>query len=230
MGDLSSIQIVAISVVPFVFAITVHEAAHGFVAKRLGDSTAEMMGRLTLNPIRHIDPVGTLLLPIALLLMHLPVIGWAKPVPINWEKLKRPKRDIGLVAVAGPGVNLLMGLFWALVMKLGTLLIPASNYFGVPLTYMGFAGIFINGILMILNMLPLPPLDGGRVLVSLLPARFGEPLKQLERYGMLILIFLLISGLLGAILLPPFFAYLALMGWMFDIHPFIAALMQSFSR
>jgi len=230
MDKISSLQIVAISVLPFVFAITVHESAHGWVAKRLGDPTAQLMGRLTLNPIRHIDPVGTLLLPIVLLLMHLPIIGWAKPVPISWEKLKHPKRDIGLVAIAGPGVNLLMGFFWAGVMKIAALIGPNSSYFGVPLMYMGFAGIYINGILMILNMLPLPPLDGGRVLASLLPERMGGILRQIEQYGMLILIFLLISGLLGAILLPPFFAYLAIMGWLFDIQGFMVALMQTFSK
>jgi len=229
MEKLSTIQIVAISVLPFVFAITVHEAAHGWVAKRLGDSTAQMMGRLTLNPIRHIDPVGTLLLPIVLLLLHSPFLfGWAKPVPISWEKLNHPKRDIGLVAIAGPGANLLMGFFWALVLKLGTLIYPSGSYFSIALMYMGFAGIYINGILMILNMLPMPPLDGGRVLASLLPAHMGGILRQIEQYGMLILILLLILGLLGAILLPPFYAYLAIMGWLFDIQSIMEVLKLSF--
>jgi len=228
MGELSKIQILAIAILPVLFAITVHEVAHGWVAKRLGDPTAMMMGRLTLNPIKHIDPVGTVLLPIFLLMMSLPVIGWAKPVPITWENLKRPKRDVGLVAIAGPGANLIMALFWATMMKIGLIMAPDSDYFAVPLVYMGFAGIYVNGILMVLNMIPLLPLDGGRVLSSLLPGPWAYKFSRMEPYGMFILIFLLISGLLGVILLPPFFLYLNVIGWLFDIQSQIMFLIGFF--
>lgn len=228
MGELSKIQVLAIAILPILFAITVHEVAHGWVAKRLGDPTAQMLGRLTLNPIKHVDPIGTVVLPLFLIWMSLPVIGWAKPVPITWENLKRPKRDVGLVAVAGPVANLIMALFWALVMKVGIYLAPTNEFFGVPMVFMGFAGIYVNGILMILNMIPLPPLDGGRVLSSLLPGPWSYKLSRIEPYGMFILIFLLISGLLGAILLPPFFMYLGTIGWLFDIQGPIMQLLSFF--
>ena len=218
MGELSKIQILAVAILPVLFAITVHEVAHGWVAKRLGDPTAQMLGRLTLNPLKHIDPIGTVLLPLFLIWMSLPVIGWAKPVPITWENLKNPKRDVGLVAIAGPASNLIMAFFWAVVMKIGLMMAPHNDYFGVPFIFMGFAGIYVNGLLMILNMIPLLPLDGGRVLSSLLPGPWAYKFSRIEPYGMFILIFLLISGLLGAILLPPFFVYLATIGWLFDIQ------------
>ncbi len=228
MGELSKIQVLAVAILPVLFAITVHEVAHGWVAKRLGDPTAQMLGRLTLNPIKHIDPVGTVLLPLFLIWMSLPVIGWAKPVPITWENLRHPKRDVGLVAVAGPASNLVMALFWALVMKIGLIMAPYNDYFGVPFIFMGFAGIYVNGLLMVLNMIPLPPLDGGRVLTSLLPGPWAYKVGRLEPYGMFILIFLLISGVLGAILLPPFFLYLGGIGWLFDIQGQLMQLLNFF--
>ena len=228
MGELSKIQVLAIAILPVLFAITVHEVAHGWVAKRLGDPTAQMMGRLTLNPLKHVDPIGTVILPLFLIWMSLPVIGWAKPVPITWENLGHPKRDVGLVAVAGPASNLLMALFWAIVMKIGILIAPENQFFGVPMVFMGFAGIYVNGILMLLNMIPLPPLDGGRVLSSLLPGPWSYKLSRIEPYGMFILIFLLISGLLGAILLPPFFMYLSTIGWLFDIQGQIMQIISFF--
>jgi Zn-dependent protease len=163
MLDLSLVQKIAIWVVPVLLGITVHEVAHGWIASKLGDNTAFMLGRLTLNPIKHVDPMGTILIPGMLLLLQAGFIfGYAKPVPINWKNLRHPKRDMALVAAAGPVANLLMAIGWALLLRLGVLLGDS----GIALVYMGVAGISINGILMILNLLPLPPLDGGRVLTG----------------------------------------------------------------
>ncbi|HEY5601537.1 MAG TPA: site-2 protease family protein [Gammaproteobacteria bacterium] len=216
---LNKIQLVAVFAIPVLFAITVHEVAHGWVAKRLGDPTAMLMGRLTLNPLKHIDPIGTVLLPIAMLVITGFMFGWAKPVPITWDNLKHPKRDIALVAVAGPTANLLMALFWALVLKIALLLPASAATVSIPLSYMGFAGIFINGILMILNLLPLPPLDGGRIMSSLLPGPWSYKFSRLEPYGLLILMVLLFTGILGAIMLPPLAGYLNFVTFAFGIEP-----------
>jgi len=203
MEELTTVQRIAVWVLPVLFAITVHEVAHGWVARRLGDPTAFMLGRLTLNPIKHIDPVGTVLVPLALLMLGGFVFGWAKPVPVTWENLRHPKRDMALVAAAGPGANLVMALLWALVMKLGMLLEGSVNAVAIPLLYMGFAGITINLVLMVLNLLPLPPLDGGRVVAGLLPGRLSWQYGRLEPYGLMILLALLFLGLLGKLLQPP---------------------------
>lgn len=199
MLELTLVQKIAIWVVPVVLGITVHEVAHGWIASRLGDRTAMMLGRLTLNPLKHIDPVGTILIPGLLLLMHAGFIfGYAKPVPITWQNLKQPKRDMALVAVAGPLSNLLMGIGWALLIR-AALLLGES---GTALAYMGVAGITINAILMILNLLPLPPLDGGRVMTGLLPGPWAYRFSRIEPYGFFILIGLLVTGVLGLILWP----------------------------
>jgi len=199
MLELTLVQKIAIWVVPVVLGITVHEVAHGWIASRLGDRTAMMLGRLTLNPLKHIDPVGTILIPGLLLLMHAGFIfGYAKPVPITWQNLKQPKRDMALVAVAGPLSNLLMGIGWALLIRVA-LLFGES---GTALAYMGVAGITINAILMILNLLPLPPLDGGRVMTGLLPGPWAYRFSRIEPYGFFILIGLLVTGVLGLILWP----------------------------
>ena len=216
---LNQIQLIAAFALPVLFAITVHEVAHGWVAKHLGDPTAQMMGRLTLNPIKHIDPIGTVILPVAMLLLTGFMFGWAKPVPITWENLKRPKRDVGLVAVAGPTANLIMALFWALVIKIGILLPATASSVALPMVYMGFAGIFINGILMILNLIPLPPLDGGRIMSSLLPGPLSYKFSRLEPFGLLILVVLLFTGILGTIMLPPLIAYLKFITFIFGIDP-----------
>ena len=203
MLDFSLPQKIAIWALPVLFAITVHEVAHGFVARRLGDRTAQMMGRLTLNPLKHIDPVGTVLVPLAMLL--LPggfLFGWAKPVPIGYNNLGNPKRDMAIVAAAGPLSNLLMAAGWALLLRLSVELLQPLPWAAQPLFFMAQAGIAINLILMILNLVPIPPLDGGRVLTGLLPARQAAALGAIEPYGLIIVLALLLSGVLWRILQP----------------------------
>ena len=198
--DLTLIQKLAAYSLPIIFAITVHEAAHGYAAKYFGDMTAFYLNRISLNPLRHIDPLGTIILPALLFFLQAGFIfGWAKPVPVNFSNLRNPKKDMLWVALAGPGANLLMAIFWTIVYS-NQQLIPSigQNFIGV----MAVAGIQINIVLMVLNLLPLPPLDGGRVAVSLLPYPWSSKLAGLERYGFFILIFLLATGLLGAILSP----------------------------
>lgn len=197
--EITLVQKIVAWVLPVLFAITVHEVAHGWVASRLGDKTAQMMGRLTLNPVKHVDPMGTLLVPGLLMLLQTGFLfGWAKPVPINWRNLHRPKRDMAIVAAAGPAANLLMGLAWALLIRVGVMLGDA----GLALVFMGVAGIFINSILMVLNLLPLPPLDGGRVMTGLLPGPMAYWFSRIEPYGFFILVGLLVTGVLGLILWP----------------------------
>jgi len=199
MLEVSLVQKIVAWVLPVLFAITVHEVAHGWIAARLGDKTALMLGRLTLNPVKHVDPVGTILVPGLLMLMQTGFLfGWAKPVPVTWQNLKHPKRDMALVAIAGPGANLLMALAWALVIRLGL----ALGEHGQALIFMGTAGIFINTILMVLNLLPLPPLDGGRVMTGLLPGPLAWKFSRIEPYGFMILLALLVTGVLGKIMWP----------------------------
>ena len=208
MPDLSLVQKIAIWVVPVILGITVHEVAHGWIARKLGDNTAFMLGRLTLNPLKHIDPMGTILIPGMLLLLQAGFIfGYAKPVPINWKNLHHPKRDMALVAAAGPVANLLMAIAWALLLRLGVVLGDS----GLALVYMGVAGISINGILMILNLLPLPPLDGGRVMTGLLPGPMAYKFSRIEPYGFFILIGLLVTGVLGAVLWPLISVFISMM-------------------
>ncbi len=202
MYGLTLIQKLAIFVLPMVFAITVHEAAHGWVAKRLGDRTAEMLGRVTLNPLKHIDPVGTILVPLGLYLLTGFMFGWAKPVPVNWRNLNHPKRDMGYVALAGPAANLLMALIWAVLIYLGVLGYERFAWVAEPLIFMGVAGVLINSILMALNLLPILPLDGGRVLYSLLPPKQAQVYSRMESFGLFVVVGLMVTGLLGAILWP----------------------------
>lgn len=200
--ELSIVQRIAVWGLPILFAITVHEVAHGWAALRLGDRTAQTMGRLTLNPINHIDPIGTLVVPGILLLFGGVIFGWAKPVPVSWEKLRNPRRDMAIVALAGPMANLSMAILWAFISRFGIALASELPVIGVPLAYMGIAGMFINAILMMLNLIPLPPLDGGRVLIGLLPAPLAYKISRIEPYGFFILLALLFSGILWYILWP----------------------------
>lgn len=202
MLEVSLAQQIAAWLMPVLLAVTVHETAHGWVARRFGDKTAEMQGRLTLNPVKHIDLVGTILVPgLMLLLPGGFVFGWAKPVPVDWRNFKRPKQDMAWVAVAGPVSNLLMALAWALLARIATGL-PMESWIKAPLLFMGVAGIFINTILMVLNLLPLPPLDGGRVLTGLLPPTYAYKFARIEPYGFFILVALLMTGLLGVVMWP----------------------------
>ncbi len=203
MQQLNLIQQVAVWALPVLFAITVHEVAHGWVAKQLGDPTAMMLGRLTLNPLKHIDPIGTVLVPLVLILAGGVIFGWAKPVPIAADNLHHPKRDMALVAAAGPLANLIMACIWALIMKLALLLPNSLVNLALPLTYMGGAGITINVILMVLNLLPVPPLDGSRVVAGFLPDPLAWKFGRIEQYGLIILLLLMVSGILGKIMWPP---------------------------
>ena len=203
--------------VPVIFAITVHEAAHGYVARHFGDLTAWQLGRVTLNPLRHIDPIGTVLVP-ALLWWSTGgafLFGWAKPVPVNFSRLHDPKRDMLWVAAAGPFVNLLMALFWALVLKLA--LASSDQSLGLLLEAMAKGGITVNAMLMLLNLLPIPPLDGGRIAVSLLPNHLAWKFAQVERFGFVILLALLFTHVLDKILDPLLNGFLRLIKALFNI-------------
>ncbi|MBX9597928.1 MAG: site-2 protease family protein [Burkholderiales bacterium] len=205
MNNLSIVQTVAVYIIPLIFAITLHEAAHAFVAQKYGDNTAKLLGRLSLNPLHHIDPFGTVVFPLISIILGAMsggagfIFGWAKPVPINFAKLKSPKKDLLWIALAGPLSNLAMALIWGLLLKAAMYF---DSYFGIPLSLMAQAGVSINVSLLILNLLPILPLDGGRVLFSLLPAKQAEQYAQTERYGMWILIALLLLGGLNYIMQP----------------------------
>src|SRR5690349_10238831 len=196
------VQKIALYAIPMIFAITLHEAAHGYVARHFGDYTAYQQGRISLNPLIHIDPVGTILVPLVLVIMTSGafVFGWAKPVPVNFGNLRNPKRDMLWVAAAGPGANLAMALAWGLLLKVGFTMPP--NYFSYPLQAMADGGVRINLVLMALNLIPIPPLDGGRIAVSLLPNRLAYRFAMIEPYGFIIIVALLATQVLGVIIGP----------------------------
>ncbi len=210
-------QTIAIWAIPILFAITLHEVAHGWVAKQCGDPTAAMLGRLSLNPVRHIDPLGTILVPAVLIVFVGFAFGWAKPVPVNFNQLRNPKRDMIWVAAAGPAANLIMALAWAMVMKVGLLIPGQSEWVATPLILAGQAGIIINLVLLLLNLIPIPPLDGGRILVGLAPACFTSALVKVESVGMLVMFGLLAMGGLTFILHPPLRFLSSMIGRLFGI-------------
>jgi Zn-dependent protease len=194
-------------VIPVLFAITLHEVAHGWVANKLGDSTAKMLGRLTINPLKHIDPIGTVALPLGMLLMSMLTtgqpfaFGWAKPIPVNTRNLKQPRRDMAIVAMAGPASNFLMAVFWVIMIPVFVALIPDANIADGFVT-MAQIGLVFNLVLGVLNLLPIPPLDGGRVLAGLVPRNMADLLDKVEPYGFPILIVLLLLGVLDKIIGP----------------------------
>jgi len=202
MPELDPISTLFVFVIPIIFAVTFHEVAHGWVASQFGDQTAKSLGRLTLNPIKHIDPVGTIVVPAVMFYVSGFIFGWAKPVPVNWRNLGHPRRDMALVAIAGPAANFLMLVFWAILAKIITWLVSDPNYLTQLIFIMCGIGIMINIVLMILNLFPLLPLDGGRVLTAMLPRNMAIAFSRLEPYGLIILVLLLVSGILWKILIP----------------------------
>tara|TARA_R110002049_G_scaffold147342_1_gene310122 strand:+ start:87832 stop:88470 length:639 start_codon:yes stop_codon:yes gene_type:complete len=192
---------IALFAPPVLLAITLHEVAHGWAARYLGDPTAASLGRLSLNPIKHIDPVGTVIVPAVLFVMSGFMFGWAKPVPVDMQRLNDPKRDMALVAAAGPASNFVMAFLWALVIKAGFM--TESDVVRMVLVEMGKVGVGINLVLMVLNLIPIPPLDGGRVLSGVLPDRLSTVLAKIEPFGMFIIFGLLAMGLLGLFLQGP---------------------------
>jgi Zn-dependent protease len=200
------IQTVAIYALPVLFAITLHEAAHGYVARHFGDMTAHAQGRISLNPLRHIDPIGTIAVPGVILVGSLLagtsgfLFGWAKPVPVNYSALRNPRPHMAWVAAAGPAANLAMALFWALLLKLA-IGVPESAL-SVALALMAKAGIVVNLVFMFLNLLPILPLDGGRIVASLLPQRAAWRYAKLEPWGLPLLILLLATNVLNFVLEP----------------------------
>ncbi|MEQ1485813.1 site-2 protease family protein [Methyloglobulus sp.] len=206
MNELSMLQRIAVWILPVIFAITVHEVAHGWVAKKYGDNTAAMQGRLTINPIKHIDWLGTIIIPGLLLLTGTGFIfGWAKPVPVDARNFKKPRHDMAIVALAGPVSNVLMAIAWALLARIGVTIGASAENISLPLIYTGIAGISINLVLALINLLPIPPLDGSRVLTGILPSRLAWQYNQLERYGFIILLILLYTKILNTILAYPMY-------------------------
>jgi Zn-dependent protease len=202
MEHLSAIQLFAVWSLPVLFAITVHEVAHGFTAHLLGDKTAFILGRLTLNPLKHIDPIGTILVPAVLLFLGGFVFGWARPVPVNPHNLHKPKRDMALVAISGPLSNILMAIIWAAIAKIGLILLAKDFPGALAINYMGQAGIIINLALMTLNLIPLPPLDGSHILSWILPKSLQFQFIRIAPFGFVILLVMLALGVLGKIISP----------------------------
>lgn len=201
-SNLSTAQIILVSIIPVLFAIVLHEVAHGWTAYKLGDKTAYMLGRLSLNPIKHIDPVGTILVPAILIMTVGFAFGWAKPVPIDWRNLRNPKRDTAIVALAGPAANLCMAIIWVLLALIATLLPTSMSILSQPLLNMAVIGVFFNILLMIFNLIPIPPTDGGRIAVSLLPPQFGNTLSKVEPYGLIVILALMLTGILWKFIMP----------------------------
>ncbi len=218
--EFNLLQYLSLYALPVIFAITLHEAAHGYVAKHFGDKTAYVLGRVSLNPLRHIDPIGTIVVPMGILVagsllgMGGILFGWAKPVPVNYHALRNPKRDMLWVAAAGPAANLLMALGWAMLYKLALGSGAGPGHYAFEMTR---AGVFVNLTLMLLNLLPLLPLDGGRILSSLLPERLANSYARLEPFGIPILLVLLMTNVLGRMLDPMILSSYRLLGQVLQI-------------
>jgi len=198
VADLYKILLVLI---PIITAITLHEAAHGWVAFKLGDSTARDLGRITINPVKHIDPIGTVVIPIVMIIATGFAFGYAKPVPVNVRNFQHPQKDMALVALAGPLSNFIMAIFWVLVLSVSIKLMPHGEALSA-LKYMAGVGVIINIVLMVVNLLPILPLDGGRILTGVLPFKWAAVFVRTEKLGMLLVILLLVTGILGKILSP----------------------------
>ncbi|STX50703.1 transmembrane protein [Legionella busanensis] len=219
MPELTIIQQIAVWIIPVLFAITLHEAAHAWVAYQFGDTTAKLLGRVSFNPVNHIELIGTIIVPILTLALSnfTFVFGWAKPVPINTGQLKNPKRDVIFVTAAGPLINFLMAIFWAGLFKIGLSINPQTSTIGLFLILASKAGIIINLLLAFLNLIPVPPLDGSRIVASLLPTRQAIMYQKLEPYGFFIILLLLITGILSWIISAPINWSLAALSALFNI-------------
>lgn len=192
MSELPVAYQIVIWAIPVIFAITLHEVGHGWAAKLLGDTTAKDMGRLTLNPIKHIDPVGSIVVPFLMFFVGGFIFGWAKPVPVNWNRLKNKKRDMALVALAGPVANLLMIIVWLVLAKLFIASAEQGSMASSLIILAALIGLMINALIMLLNLIPIPPLDGSRVVFSLLPDKLAYKYARIEPYGIIIIVVLLV--------------------------------------
>ncbi len=200
--DATTIQKIAVWILPVLLAVSLHEAAHAWMANKKGDSTAKSLGRLTFNPFKHIDPIGTIVVPAVMIFTTGFAFGWAKPVPIDVRNLHNPKKDMMWVALAGPMSNFIMAFLWAVFLNLSVFFIDSRSTISMFFLLMPIAGITINVILGVLNLLPIPPLDGGRIMAGLLPTSLAVKYNKIEPYGFFIIIALMLTGLLSTIIFP----------------------------